>query len=304
MPIYPHPENRCAIPADKAKVIEVYLTSRCNASCEWCFDKKAYHTSKKTDYKALAEKILLFPQQTVLLTGGEPTLYKDLKPLISLLCDNGRSIDITTNGSTLNEKFVDKLANVKCVTISIHHFDLHKNFKITKIKLDESKLINSIKKLHESNVEVRINCTVSLGYLETREDIDNFIEFGKRLGADSIRFAEVSYYDKSFVNLNKIFEGQYGLTEEPFVNGCYKSTVINGMPVDIKLSCGALTCNRKVPEGATWENYKNIIYYDGESYRGWQSSYNNYEEKTVDNILDDLLDSKISKENAVRYLSL
>ena len=301
---YPHYENRCAISSDKTDFLEVYLTNRCNAKCEWCFDKKSYHPSKKSDYQTLAKKIISFPHPNIILTGGEPTLYKNLKELITILHNCGKNIAITTNGSTLNEKFIDKLIGIKWITISIHHFDLQKNYEITKVKLDENNLIKCIKKLHSLNIDVRINCTVTLGYLDTMEDINNFIEFGKRLGVDSIRFAEVSYYDKLFVNMSKMFDGKYGLTEDPFTNGCYKSTIINDMNVDIKLSCGALTCHRKLPEGATSTVYKNIIYYDGESYKGWQTSYNNYEEKTIDNILDDVINSKISKEKAIKYLDL
>lgn len=164
-------------------------------------------------------------------------------------------------------------------TISIHHFDLSKNEELTGIKLDELILIDIIKKLHKYDIKVRINCTITKGYLESLEDINTLIEFGKKLGVDSIRFAEISYYDELFVDLNKIFNSEYGLTDEPFVNGCYKSAIINNMPVDIKLSCGALTKNRKLPEGATSTEYKNIIYYDGEVYKGWQTSYNSYDEK-------------------------
>ena len=304
MTIYPHIENRCAIPADKTDWLEAYLTNRCNASCEWCFDKDAYHPLDKSNYKQFAEKILSFNQPNIILTGGEPTLYKDLKKLITLLNDGNKNVYITTNGSKLDLDFIQNLVDIKGITISIHHFDLNKNYEITKIKLDEKVLIDCIKKLHELNKEVRINCTATLGYLDTLQDIYDFIEFGKKLGVDAIRFAEVSYYDEAFVNLSKILNNQYDLSDEPFVNGCYKSTIINDMSVDFKLSCGALTAHRELPEGATSVSYKNVVYYDAESYKGWQSSYQWYDDKTIDNILDDFVGSKISKKKAIKYLSV
>ena len=304
MIIHPHIENRCAIPSDKTDWIEVYLTKKCNAKCEWCFDKESYHPTKTSDYTKIAETVLSHSQQNILLTGGEPTLYKDLDKLIEALNTGGKNVYMTTNGSKLNKHFLNTLVNLKGLTISIHHFDLNKNFQLTGIKIDENSLIDGIKKLHEMNIEVRINCTVTLGFLQTLEDINNFIEFGKKIGVDSIRFAEVSYYDKLFVDLNKIFNGQYGLTDEPFVNGCYKCATINGMKIDFKLSCGALTSHRELPEGATSTTYKNIIYYDGEAYNGWQTSYNNFDEKTIDNILDDVANLKLSKKKAIEYLSV
>ena len=304
MRIYPNKENRCAQNHDEVDVLEVYITNVCNAKCKWCFDKNAYHPSGKTDYKSISEKILSFNYNTILLTGGEPTLYPDIKKLIDVLVENGKKIDMTTNGSKINSNFIENLKDVTNLTISIHHFDLQKNRELTGVRLDKMELSNSIKKLQEFGVSIRLNCTVTLGYLDTIEDIYEYIDFGKKLGVNSIRFAEVAYYDELFVDLNKIFNSQYGLTDEPFVNGCYKSAVINEMPVDIKLSCGALTKYRKFPDGAKTDTYKNIVYYDGEAYKGWQSSYVFYEEKTIDNILDDLMNSKISKEKATKYLSL
>ena len=304
MKVYPNKENRCAQNHDEVDFLEVYITNKCNAKCEWCFDKNSYHPASKTDYQSIADTILSFNYNKIWLTGGEPMLYKDLKKLIDLLISHNKIIYITTNGSKLNIESVEDLKSVENLTISIHHFDLQKNYELTKIKLDKSILTESIKKLHKYGVIVRINCTVTKGYLDTLEDIYKFIEFGKEIGADSVRFAEVAYYDDLFVDLNKIFNSNYGLTDEPFVNGCYKSTMINDMPIDIKLSCGALTNKRKLPEGTHVDAYKNVVYYDGQSYKGWQSSYAFYEEKTIDNILDDFLESRISKKNAVKYLSL
>ena len=304
MLVYPHKENRCAIPADKTEWLEVYLTKKCNAKCEWCFDKNSYHPLDKCDYKQMAEKIITFQQPNIILTGGEPTLYKDLDKLIDILNTNNKNVYITTNGSKLNENFVDKLMNIKGITISIHHFDLNRNYELTGIKLDENVLTLCIQKLKALNIDVRINCTVTKGYIQTLDDIYDFIEFGKKMGVNAMRFAEISYYDDLFVDLNKIFNNNYGLSDEPFTNGCYKTATINDMQVDFKLSCGALTQHRKLPEGATSVVYKNVIYYDGEAYKGWQTSYNQFDEKTIDSILDNLLKSKISKEKAIKYLSI
>ncbi|MDE6801943.1 MAG: 7-carboxy-7-deazaguanine synthase QueE [Muribaculaceae bacterium] len=70
--------------------------SGCNLRCPFC-DTDHSHSTPMTVSEILAE-VTRYPAPTVILTGGEPSLY-DIDPLIRALHDHGRRVHIETNGT-------------------------------------------------------------------------------------------------------------------------------------------------------------------------------------------------------------
>jgi hypothetical protein len=150
-------------------------------------------------------------------------------------------------------------------------------------------LKSSIKQLHDINASVRFNCNCLAGHIDSKEKINNYITWAKEIGADTIRFAELKQDDKAFVNLAKILNYQYGLTDDPFVDGCHCNAIINDMPVNFRQMCGLQTTCRKKPINPN-QYAKQVLYYDGKFYNGWQSQ-NKGETYMTDKELANLLRS-------------
>ena len=120
--------------------------------------------------------------------------------------------------------------------------------------------------------------------------------------ADKIRFAELKQDEKEFVDLAKILNYKYGLNDNPFINGCNSDAVINGMPVNFRQMCGLQTSKRKKPENPE-QITKQVLYYDGYIYNGWQKGINIMDERqVVKNIIKDFLLGKISETDAAKTL--
>ncbi len=84
----------------------------CNLACPWCdTDVSPRFTLSLDD---LVKEVLSFRAKSVVLTGGEPTLVKDMPEFIAALKAAGRWIAVETNGT--ND--VDWLAFVDYVSCS------------------------------------------------------------------------------------------------------------------------------------------------------------------------------------------
>ncbi len=283
---YPHPSNFCG--GNFQDWLEVNLLSECNGKCNWCIEKKGFHPTNRADWKEIGKAAINTYKKNIILLGGEPTLYKDLKPIIQMLIGAGRNVWVTTNGSLL-KNVLGSLVGIAGVNISIHHYDLNRNADIVGVKLNEQDLKESIKAI---GGKVRFNCNLINGQIDSKQEALKYIEFAKAMGANNVRFAELKLDNDGFVDLFAIFNGEYGLTEDPFINGCNHDCIINDMPVNFRQMCGLQTLRRKAPENPI-QFAKEVLYYDGEIYNGWQSP-GNLDSKALRSLLLDLAAKKLT----------
>jgi len=266
--------------------LEVNLIKECNGRCSWCIERDGYHPDKVAEWWEIAEQALKHGAQNIILLGGEPTLYHDIKPLIKVLSAAGRDVWITTNGSRLSVDYVrNKIAGIKGINISVHHYSLPRNYEITGLLLHEGTLKAVIEELHLAGANVRMNCNCIAGEIDSVSEIEQYVEFAKRIGADKIRFAELKQDGGGFVDLAKILNYKYGLNDNPFIHGCNNDAIINGMPVNFRQMCGLQTSRRVEPENPQ-QVLKKVLYYDGKIYDGWKKQ----EEMMLDHELVKLLE--------------
>lgn len=100
--------------------------SGCNLKCSFCDTDHSAHTLMSI--KEISSKISRYPATTVVLTGGEPSLY-NLTPLIDALHADSHNVHIETNGTnplpdsidwiTCSPKPKGKLAIDKCDELKI-----------------------------------------------------------------------------------------------------------------------------------------------------------------------------------------
>jgi organic radical activating enzyme len=287
MKMYSNKKNFCG--GNFQDWLEVNLTDKCNGKCSWCIERSGFHPEKHVTWKNLVDAIRLSRSRHIILLGGEPTLYPHIKEILTALADQ-HYIYITTNGSKITEKYVrNNLLYLHGLNISIHHFDLNRNTKITGISLNEKILRNAIKALHKQGTEVRFNCNLISGEIDTEKKMREYIALCKRMGANSVRFAELKGSEGSFVDLAKICNYKYGLNDNPFVCGCNQKVKINNFPVSLRQMCGLNTSTRKKPNNPQSLYKKRVLYYDGKIYDGWQTGGTNMEEKKA-KILSELMD--------------
>lgn len=70
----------------------------CNLRCSWCDTPQAFHGGTRMARQDVLEKALSMATPLVELTGGEPLLQAQTRPLMRELCDAGKRVLIETSG--------------------------------------------------------------------------------------------------------------------------------------------------------------------------------------------------------------
>jgi 7-carboxy-7-deazaguanine synthase len=89
----------------------------CNLRCRYCDTPYAYEGGEEVAVAALLEAALASPTRVVLVTGGEPLLQAETRPLLSQLAEAGFTTLLETNGSlpvSQVDPRVHRILDLKC----------------------------------------------------------------------------------------------------------------------------------------------------------------------------------------------
>lgn len=167
-----------------------FITSNCNLRCDHCFYWK--ELGKKNELNLVnIKKIIssLKPLDTVMITGGEPFLSKDLMEICKLYSKKSRNINITTNGF-LPEVIFEKIKKILEKTNSNIHVQIsldslkekHDNLRNMSGSFDNAvKTIKKLKNIKDPRFSINV-LTIISDY--NYKDVDNLSEFVHNLGVD------------------------------------------------------------------------------------------------------------------------
>ncbi|KAJ5784806.1 uncharacterized protein N7503_010018 [Penicillium pulvis] len=197
--------------------LRISVTERCNLRCLYCMPEEGVELSPPARLLTSPEIVYLsslFVSQGVTkirLTGGEPTVRKDIVPLmqrIGQLRENGlRELCLTTNGISLHRKLDPMVeAGLTGVNLSLDTLDPFQ-FQIMTRRKGFDAVMKSIDRILEMNklgagIKLKINCVVMRG-MNDREILP-FVELGRELPIE-VRFIEYMPFDGNKWNKGKMF---------------------------------------------------------------------------------------------------
>lgn len=187
--------------------LRISITEKCNLRCLYCMPEEGVPQSPPPDLLTTPEIYLLsstFVSQGVTkirLTGGEPTVRKDLLPMMhqigSLRSQGLRELCLTTNGISLFRK-LDSMteAGLTGVNLSLDTLDPWQFQIMTRRKGFEA-VMKSIERILEMNkvgagIKLKINCVVMRGVND--KEILPFVELGREKDLE-VRFIEYMPFD-------------------------------------------------------------------------------------------------------------
>lgn len=200
--------------------LRISVTERCNLRCLYCMPEEGVELSPQARLLTSPEIVYLsslFVSQGVTkirLTGGEPTVRKDIVPLmqdIGALRPNGlRELCLTTNGISLHRKLDPMVeAGLTGVNLSLDTLDPFQFQIMTRRKGFEA-VMKSIDRILEMNkvgagIKLKVNCVVMRG-MNDREIIP-FVKLGREKPIE-VRFIEYMPFDGNKWNQGKMFPYQ------------------------------------------------------------------------------------------------
>ncbi|KAF3398456.1 Molybdenum cofactor biosynthesis protein 1 [Penicillium rolfsii] len=200
--------------------LRISVTERCNLRCLYCMPEEGIELSPPARLLTSPEIVYLsslFVSQGVTkirLTGGEPTVRKDIVPLmqeIGKLRQNGlRELCLTTNGISLHRKLDPMVeAGLTGVNLSLDTLDPFQ-FQIMTRRKGFDAVMKSIDRILEMNkagagIKLKINCVVMRG-MNDRE-IVSFVDLGREKPIE-VRFIEYMPFDGNKWNKGKMFSYQ------------------------------------------------------------------------------------------------
>ncbi|MBU1349539.1 anaerobic ribonucleoside-triphosphate reductase activating protein, partial [Patescibacteria group bacterium] len=154
----------------------IIFTKGCNFKCQFCYNPMLVYPSKKDHTLILENDLFYFLKKrigkldSVVITGGEPTVQQDLPKFIQKIKKLNYLVKLDTNGTNpemLKNLIQKNLINYIAMDIKA---PLEKYNQITGVEVDFNKIQKSIKIIMQSNLPYEFRTTVVPKFLDA-EDI-------------------------------------------------------------------------------------------------------------------------------------
>ncbi|MCE9584757.1 MAG: GTP 3',8-cyclase MoaA [Planctomycetes bacterium] len=153
--------------------LRISVTDRCNFRCTYCMPKEVFganyafmERSELLSFEEITRLARIFRGlgvEKVRLTGGEPTLRRDLDILVRMLAEiPGLDLTLTTNGSTLESQAAPlAAAGLKRITVSLDSLDDEVFGKMNDVEFKVARVLAGIEAASAAGLRpVKLNCVV------------------------------------------------------------------------------------------------------------------------------------------------
>ena len=200
------------------KIACIIFTQGCNFRCGYCHSPELFEQREPLISTEAFFEFLKTRQNKldgVVITGGEPTLQKDLEDFISEIKNLGFLIKLDSNGTNPNiiENFIkENLIDYVAMDIKA---PLYKYEQITNTKVETENIKKSINLILNSNIDYEFRTTV----IKSQLSYNDFDEIGKLINGaknyylqkfipskilDENLMSEMTYSDKEFEEIKQI----------------------------------------------------------------------------------------------------
>ncbi|XP_027912678.1 GTP 3',8-cyclase, mitochondrial-like [Vigna unguiculata] len=190
--------------------LRISVTERCNLRCQYCMPAEGVELTPspqiltKTEILRLANLFVSSGVTKIRLTGGEPTVRKDIEDICLELSNlkGLRTLSMTTNGIALTRK-LPRLKDCGLTSLNISVDTLvPAKFEFMTRRRGHEKVMNSINAAIDLGFNpVKVNCVVMRGFND--DEICDFVELTRDKPID-IRFIEFMPFDGNVWNVKKL----------------------------------------------------------------------------------------------------
>ncbi|KAF7850776.1 hypothetical protein BT93_L5022 [Corymbia citriodora subsp. variegata] len=190
--------------------LRISLTERCNLRCQYCMPAEGVELTpssqllSQSEIVSLANLFVTSGVNKIRLTGGEPTIRKDIEDICLQLSNlkGLKTLAMTTNGITLARKLPKlKEFGLNSINISLDTL-VPAKFEFLTRRRGHEKVLESINAAVDLGYNpVKVNCVVMRGVND--DEICDFVEL-TRSRPINVRFIEFMPFDGNVWNVKKL----------------------------------------------------------------------------------------------------
>lgn len=194
----------------------IELTPLCNMACKMCFAKMSHEEMNLHspihnyhEWIEIAKQASAAGTIFLLLTGGEPFLYPNIKELYYELQKLGLIISINTNGTLINDTIVEWLSASppRRLNITLYGASNETYARLCGNPFGFSQVMDAVEKLQAHNISIKFNCSLTPYNIQ---DLDEIYSISQRLNVP----IEFGFYMFPPIRINNISNVQYRLSPE------------------------------------------------------------------------------------------
>jgi Fe-coproporphyrin III synthase len=175
------PSHLLQFSKDKRPVVVWNITRRCNLKCIHCYaqakDQSFDNELTTEEGKNLIDDLSQYKVPVLLLSGGEPTIRKDLPELAAYAIEKGMRAVISTNGTLITQQMARVLKDIglSYVGISLDGMEkIHDRFRGVKGAFRSA--LEGIKNCQDAGIKVGLRFTINKFNVAEIENIFNLLE--------------------------------------------------------------------------------------------------------------------------------
>lgn len=144
--------------------VHIDVSSRCNENCVHCYIPKSKKCSIMTDemFDYVLEQCKEMKVLNLTISGGEPMLNSSLNNFLLKCRQNNFSVNLLSNLTLLTHDLLDTIEHSPLLSVqtSLYAMEADVHDSITHQIGSFQKTLQAIKKLHEKNIPLQINCPI------------------------------------------------------------------------------------------------------------------------------------------------
>ncbi|MBD3277784.1 MAG: radical SAM protein, partial [Candidatus Aegiribacteria sp.] len=206
--------NKLEVPSCPARVV-VHLTYRCNLNCRYCYNKGVREVKQSElsydEWAVVFDEIRRSEITSVVITGGEPFLRRDIFPLIKQLKMYGKRITIGTNGTLITKEDIDFLRDsVDEVNLSIDSY-LDTEHDFNRGEGSHAKCVEAAHLLTSSEISWKAQMTYNFTNYKSHAET---VEFVKKLGATNLAITVDTSSDDAHMHMSEYMHPKHWIISE------------------------------------------------------------------------------------------
>ncbi|MBU4185621.1 MAG: 12,18-didecarboxysiroheme deacetylase [Proteobacteria bacterium] len=175
------PSHLLQFSKDKRPVVVWNITRRCNLKCVHCYahakDQSFNNELTTEEGKSLIDDLFQFKVPVLLLSGGEPTIRKDLPELAAYAVEKGMRAVISTNGTLITQQMARVLKDIGLSYVGISLDGMEEiNDRFRGVKGAFRAALEGIKNCQDAGIKVGLRFTINKLNVGEIENIFNLLE--------------------------------------------------------------------------------------------------------------------------------